>query len=331
MRASRRANATIAIFLPRRRSIACAQLRRAATRGSEDRHTRKAAWTSNDWTYGLGTSHHPAALLLFAGAVLPRDPAEIAGDLGGTPPPRKSADVIDGGHNGCGSDRPDAGTGGESFDHRVVRDQALEVGVHARKLLVNHFHDIADWREALVEHRGPWQRGDSLQKRFCGSAGDPISRMSGDRTREGNTASARSHQLASDIALPLNVPLLRRSPMGWSIHALATRLDQRRYIAAIGLHASAPIPVHQCVIGIGDHHVVPQRLQVLRYPFTFSRGLDQDAGVGATPEERGQVTTRRRNPAVNYLAALCDDSHLAFLFVQVDGTILHGWSPLVRL
>src|SRR5262245_59185731 len=42
--------------------------------------------------------------------------------------------------------------------------------VHARKLLVNHFHDIADWREALVEHRGPWQRGDSLQKRFCGSA-----------------------------------------------------------------------------------------------------------------------------------------------------------------
>ena len=30
---------------------------------------------------------------------------------------------------------------------------------------------------------------------------------------------------------------------------------------------------------------------------------------------------RRRNPAVNHLAARCDDSHLAFLFVQVDGTM----------
>src|SRR5262249_56541503 len=112
---------------------------------------------------------------------------------------------------------------------------------------------------------------------------------------------------------------------------MATRLDQRRYIAAIGLHASAPMPVHQRGIGIGDHHFVPQRLQVLRYPFTLSRGLDQDAGVGATPEERGQVITRRRNPAVNYLTVLRDDSHLAFLFVQVDGTILHGWSPFLRL
>ena len=72
---------------------------------------------------------------------------------------------------------------------------------------------------------------------------------------------------------------------------MATRLDQRRNLAAIGLHASAPMPVHQCVIRIGDHHFVPERLQVLRDPLTFSRGLDQDAVVEATPEERGQVTT----------------------------------------
>src|SRR4029453_14960297 len=106
---------------------------------------------------------------------------------------------------------PDAGTGGESFDHRVVRDHALEVGIHARQLLVHHLHDIADWREALVEHRRQLQPGDSLQKRFWGAPGDAISRLSGDRTREGNTTSARGHQLASDIELPLDVPLLRRS------------------------------------------------------------------------------------------------------------------------
>src|SRR5260370_27370995 len=60
MRASRRANATIAIFLPRRRSIACSQLRRAATRESEDRHTRQAAWTNNAWTYGWAAQGKPA-------------------------------------------------------------------------------------------------------------------------------------------------------------------------------------------------------------------------------------------------------------------------------
>ena len=110
--------------------------------------------------------------------------------------------------------------------------------------------------------------------------------MSGGRTREGKTASARGHQLASDIELLLDVPLLRRSPVGWSINAMATRLGQRCHIAAIGLHASAPMSVHQCVIGIGDHHLVPQCLQVLGDPFTFRRGLDQDAGVRATPVVR---------------------------------------------
>ena len=50
------------------------------------------------------------------------------------------------------------------------------------------------------------------------------------------------------------------------------------------------------------------------------------------PEMQGrQVIARRGNPTVDDLAALRDDAHLAFLFVEVDGTILHGWSPLLRL
>src|SRR5262249_56188680 len=43
----------------------------------------------------VGTSHHPAALLLFAGAVLARDQAEIAGDRGATPPPPQSSALIE--------------------------------------------------------------------------------------------------------------------------------------------------------------------------------------------------------------------------------------------
>jgi hypothetical protein len=74
-----------------------------------------------------------------------------------------------------------------------------------------------------------------------------------------------------------------------------------------------------------------QRLQVLRHPFTFSRGLDQDAGVWATPKERRQTIARRRDTTVDHFAALRNDPHLTFLFVQVDGTILHGWSSPLRL
>src|SRR5262249_19225769 len=119
MRASRRANATIAIFLPRRRSIACSQLRRAATRGSEDRYTRQAAWTSNP-------PHPPASLLLLPGAVPPRNQSQVAGDLRRTPRPHKSTDVIERRHKSRGGDRPDAGTGAEAFDDRVVRDQGFK-------------------------------------------------------------------------------------------------------------------------------------------------------------------------------------------------------------
>src|SRR5215471_18955989 len=117
------------------------------------------------------------------------------------------------------------------------------------------------------------------------------------------------------MELPLDAPLPRRSPMGRSINPVPTRLGQRRHIPAIGLHASAPMPVHQPVIGIRDHHFVPQRLQVLRHPFTFSRGLDQDAGVWATPKsvvKRSRVVGIRRSitspPSVmirTWLSFLC--------------------------
>src|SRR5262249_24731052 len=102
----------------------------------------------------VGTPQHSAALLLLPGAVFPRNQAEVTGDLSGTPPSRKSTDVIEGGHKGRGGDRPDAGTGREAFDDRVVRDQGLEVGVHARELLVKDLHKISSRRERLVQRRG---------------------------------------------------------------------------------------------------------------------------------------------------------------------------------
>ena len=81
----------------------------------------------------VSTPHRPATLLVLPGAVLPRNQAEIAGDLGRTPRPHKSTDVIQGGHKSRGGDRPDAGTGGEAFDDRVVRDQGFKLRIGLRQ------------------------------------------------------------------------------------------------------------------------------------------------------------------------------------------------------
>jgi hypothetical protein len=70
---------------------------------------------------------------------------------------------------------------------------------------------------------------------------------------------------------------------------------------------------------------------MLRHPFAFGRGFDQNPCVWAPPEECGQSITRRANALIDHLAALRHDSHLAFFLVQVDGTMLQGWSPLLRL
>jgi hypothetical protein len=40
---------------------------------------------------------------------------------------------------------------------------------------------------------------------------------------------------------------------------------------------------------------------------------------------------RGPNALIDHLPTLRENSHLAFFLVQVDGSILYGWSPLLRL
>lgn len=106
-----------------------------------------------------------------------------------------------------------------------------------------------------------------------------------------------------------------------SINPVATRLGQGRDIAAIGLHASAAMPIHQAVIWIRHDDLVTQRLEMLGHPFSLGRGFDHDPGVWTSPEECGRSITRRANALIDHLPARHHDSHLAFVFVQVDDTI----------
>jgi hypothetical protein len=49
------------------------------------------------------------------------------------------------------------------------------------------------------------------------------------------------------------------------------------------------------------------------------------------PQNRRQSIAGRRDSSVDDLRALGDDPDLAFFLVQVDGTMLHGWSSPLRL
>src|SRR4029450_8359499 len=103
---------------------------------------------------------------------------------------------------------------------------------------------------------------------------------------------------------PLHQPLARRSTMRASINPMATRFGEGRDIATIGFHASATMPIHQAVIRISHDDLVAQRLEMLRHPFTFGRGFDQNPRVWAPPEECSQSITRRANALIVHLPAL---------------------------
>src|SRR6516164_4846347 len=70
---------------------------------------------------------------------------------------------------------------------------------------------------------------------------------------------------------------------------------------------------------------------MLRHPLALGRGLDEDAHPRAPPEHVREPVARRQDPLIDDLPTLRHDPNLAFLLMQIDGTILHGWSPLLRL
>jgi hypothetical protein len=70
---------------------------------------------------------------------------------------------------------------------------------------------------------------------------------------------------------------------------------------------------------------------MLRDPLTFGRRFDQNPHPGATRENRAQPIPRGQDAAIDDFAMRRHNPDLAFSFVQIDGTILHGWSPSLRL
>src|SRR5215207_1401430 len=116
--------------------------------------------------------------------------------------------------------------------------------------------------------------------------------------------------------------------MGSPMDAVATRLRERGHIATVCFHPSTAVAIHQATIRIRHEDFMAERLEMLRDPLALGGRLDQEARARATHKQGGQSIARRRNAAIDYLATLGDDPDLAVLLMQVNGTILHGWSPL---
>src|SRR5262245_59488566 len=122
-----------------------------------------------------------------------------------------------------------------------------------------------------------------------------------------------------------------RPSMRQPIRAVVTGFGERRDIASISLNAPALVAVHRSIVRIGDDHFVPQLLEVLGDPFTLGRRLQQNAHPWPAPKYLCEAIARGRDALVNDLPTLGHDTNLTFLLVEVDGTIVHGWSPLLRL
>src|SRR5438270_7554954 len=110
-----------------------------------------------------------------------------------------------------------------------------------------------------------------------------------------------------------------------------TGFGQCSDIAPIRLDASAAVTVHRRKIRIGHDRLVSERLEVLRDPLTLGRGFQENSHPGPAPEHGRKAFAGRCNSSIDDLTTLHDDADLTFLFVQVDGTILHGWSSPLRL
>jgi hypothetical protein len=95
--------------------------------------------------------------------------------------------------------------------------------------------------------------------------------------------------------------------------------------------ASAALAVHGRERRIGHDHLVAEGLEVLRYPLALGRRLDQNPHRASAFEQGRESIAGRRDASVERLTALRDDPDLTVFLVEIDGTILHGWSSPVRL
>jgi hypothetical protein len=71
---------------------------------------------------------------------------------------------------------------------------------------------------------------------------------------------------------------------------------------------------------------VAEGLEVLRHPLALGRRLQQNPHWASPFEHGREAIAGRRDASVEDLTILRDNPDLTVLLMQIDGTIVHGWS-----
>jgi hypothetical protein len=229
-------------------------------------------------------------------------------------------------------DSPDAWHGRQPGHDGILGRDARHPVVRGREFVIEDRDQALQWPERLGDRGGEVQRRHPDEKTAGTAAPHPEPGSADDRPRQRDRAGPTVREFATDIEVHLHCALRRGSPMRRAITAPLTRLRQRDYIAPIGLDASAALAVHGRERRIGHNHLVAEGLQVLRHPLALGRRLEQNPHRASPFEQGREPLAGRRDASVDRLTALRDDPDLTFLLVEIDGTILHGWSsPSMRL
>ena len=91
--------------------------------------------------------------------------------------------------------------------------------------------------------------------------------------------------------------------------------------------AGPVLTIHGRERRIGHDHLVAEGLEVLRDSLALGGGLQQHPHRA----HGRKAFARRGDASVERCTALRDDPDLTVLLVEIDGTILYGWSSPLRL
>ncbi len=261
MPANRRANATTAIFFPRRAAIPRAHSRSAAVWRSGTLSIETAAWTSR-----RRTRDGPALVMRPRRWCSPElssrgDQAQIRFDLMSA---AEAGHVVQRrhkcrrGHWAHTRDRAQAPHPLIGLGHR------LDSLIGVRELLVHLPHYGEERGDLRQQAPGQGQVADAPDEGVGPAAADAPAVLPEPRPDQRDVARPGADQRLADRQPPAHMPLLIGQAMGPTIGAQHTRLSQGPGVSSVRLHFAATVRVHRREVGIGDDHLVPQRLQAPR-------------------------------------------------------------------
>jgi len=239
----------------------------------------------------------------------------------------KTSGVIDRGHKGHCDHRSHAGNRPQALDSHVRARDRRDHPVRVRERLGDVAHHRQQGRHLREQPAGQPSRDDPAAELVRPPRGPAPAMLPQPGPNENDVARARSdrgiahRQVSSPMALRLG------QPMGGTVRPELTGIQESPGVPPIGLNLPGPRGMHRREVRVRDHDRVAQGLEAPGDPFTPGRGLDQDPGGWPAAPHVSEPLRLGADAAFHRLARLGEQTDLAFVLVQIDANIFHGWPP----